>query len=336
MSASSFGAEAASSPHRWTRIAERGSLWGLRFTAWLLRAAGRGPTLVLVTAIVGYFFLTDRAGRRASAAYLRRVYATAAGRAGARARAAHLGQLPPLPGLRALDRRSALDLVRKDGRLPARDPRLRAVRPARRAEARRDRAGGAPGELRRDADAGRPSQDGRQRPDVHGPCAAHQPDLSRALARGRDARDLRGSRARSSPSSRFAAAWRGASTSRSWAIGSSPAIGAARAGFPSWAARCELPQAPFLLASLLGCPVLLVVALRRGPQRYQVFTELLAEKVQLPRRGREAAVRELLTSYAARLEHHCQRAPYEWFNFYDYWGDGSGDAETAPRDRVSA
>ena len=73
-----------------------------------------------------------------------------------------------------------------------------------------------------------------------------------------------------------------------------------------------------------------MVALRRGPQRYQVFTELLAEKVQLPRRGREAAVRELLTSYAARLEHHCQRAPYEWFNFYDYWGE-LGDGREQPR-----
>jgi predicted LPLAT superfamily acyltransferase len=90
---------------------------------------------------------------------------------------------------------------------------------------------------------------------------------------------------------------------------------------PFLGSQVELPQAPFLLASLLGCPVLLVVALRRGPQRYQVFTEQLAERIRLPRRGREAAVGELLTSYAARLEHHCQRAPFEWFNFYDYWGD---------------
>ena len=194
MSASSLGSEAASPPNRWARIAERGSLWGLRFTAWLFRAAGRGPTLVLVTAIVAYFFLTDRAGRRASAAYLRRVHATPGRTRGPGARSAHLGQLPPLPGLRALDRRSALDLVRKDGRLRARDPRVRAVRPARRGEARRDRAGGAPRELRRDADAGGAPPDGGQRPDVHGQRAAHQPDLSRALARGRDARDPRRSR----------------------------------------------------------------------------------------------------------------------------------------------
>jgi len=90
---------------------------------------------------------------------------------------------------------------------------------------------------------------------------------------------------------------------------------------PFLGGEVDLPQAPFLMASLLGCPVLLVVALRRGPQRYEIFTEQLAERVVLPRRDREAAVRGLLAAYAARLEHHCLRAPYEWFNFYDYWGD---------------
>src|SRR5262245_21013476 len=76
-----LGSSPSPRPSGWARIAERGSLWGLRFTAWLFRTVGRGPTLVLVTLIVAYCFLTDRAGRRASAAYLRRVHATAAGRA---------------------------------------------------------------------------------------------------------------------------------------------------------------------------------------------------------------------------------------------------------------
>jgi predicted LPLAT superfamily acyltransferase len=23
--------------------------------------------------------------------------------------------------------------------------------------------------------------------------------------------------------------------------------------------------------------------------------------------------------YVARIEHHCRNAPYNWFNFYDFW-----------------
>jgi Predicted acyltransferase len=23
--------------------------------------------------------------------------------------------------------------------------------------------------------------------------------------------------------------------------------------------------------------------------------------------------------YAARLEHYCREAPFNWFNFYDFW-----------------
>ena len=88
----------------------------------------------------------------------------------------------------------------------------------------------------------------------------------------------------------------------------------------------ELPQAPILLAGLLGCPLVSIVALRDGPGRYRAHLDRLAERVELPRADRTAAVAELLTSYARRLEHHCLAAPYQWFNFFDYWGD----AESKP------
>lgn len=88
----------------------------------------------------------------------------------------------------------------------------------------------------------------------------------------------------------------------------------------------ELPQAPILLAGLLGCPLVSIVALRDGPGRYRAHLDLLAERVELPRADRTAAVAELLTSYARRLEHHCLSAPYQWFNFFDYWGDAEPES----------
>jgi predicted LPLAT superfamily acyltransferase len=30
-------------------------------------------------------------------------------------------------------------------------------------------------------------------------------------------------------------------------------------------------------------------------------------------------VEDAVRLYASRLEHYCRDAPYNWFNFYDFW-----------------
>jgi predicted LPLAT superfamily acyltransferase len=83
----------------------------------------------------------------------------------------------------------------------------------------------------------------------------------------------------------------------------------------------ELPEAPYLLAGVLGCPLFFLVALRDGSRRYRVFAEVLAEQVTLPRDERDKRIRELAAGYASRLERYCLMAPYQWSNFFDYWSD---------------
>lgn len=83
----------------------------------------------------------------------------------------------------------------------------------------------------------------------------------------------------------------------------------------------ELPESPYLLAGVLQCPLVFMVALREGPRRYRVCAEVLAEEVRAPRSEREKRTRELAAAYASCLERHCAAAPYQWFNFYDFWGD---------------
>jgi predicted LPLAT superfamily acyltransferase len=78
------------------------------------------------------------------------------------------------------------------------------------------------------------------------------------------------------------------------------------------------PVGPYVMASVLGCPLYAMFAARDG-ERYDMHFEPLRETVTLPRRGREAALAELAGQYAARLEHHARRTPLEWFNFYDFW-----------------
>ena len=77
-------------------------------------------------------------------------------------------------------------------------------------------------------------------------------------------------------------------------------------------------QGPFVLAHLLECPVYLFFCLKQGG-RYHVHLEHFAERVILPRRGRESALADHVQRYASRLEHHCRLAPLQWFNFFDFW-----------------
>jgi predicted LPLAT superfamily acyltransferase len=79
------------------------------------------------------------------------------------------------------------------------------------------------------------------------------------------------------------------------------------------------PLGPFLLAGLLGCPVLLSLCLRTGDARYETVVKPLTQGEVVPREEREKRARELLEAYARSLEEACCRAPRQWFNFYDFW-----------------
>lgn len=83
--------------------------------------------------------------------------------------------------------------------------------------------------------------------------------------------------------------------------------------------RARLPVAPWLLAHALQAPVLIGFGLYLGGGRYHNDFELFAERVIIPRDRRDAAVQEYAQRYADRLAHHARKAPYNWFNFYDYW-----------------
>jgi predicted LPLAT superfamily acyltransferase len=79
------------------------------------------------------------------------------------------------------------------------------------------------------------------------------------------------------------------------------------------------PEGPFVLASLLECPVYLLFCLKVDG-RYRVFIEPFADPLVLPRAGRSEALQAAIQRYAARLEAHCLLAPTQWFNFFDFWG----------------
>lgn len=89
----------------------------------------------------------------------------------------------------------------------------------------------------------------------------------------------------------------------------------------------ELPVGPYVLASLLKCPVFLLACVREG-EGHAVHFEQLAERITLPRVTREAAVRGYAGRFVERLEAMLRTAPYEWFNFFPFWDQSSRPPST--------
>jgi predicted LPLAT superfamily acyltransferase len=80
-----------------------------------------------------------------------------------------------------------------------------------------------------------------------------------------------------------------------------------------------MPIGPFRMAALMRRPVVFMVGLYLGGNRYCVHFETLADFTDVPRGQREVAVQQAIERYAGLLNHYCREAPYNWFNFFDYW-----------------
>jgi predicted LPLAT superfamily acyltransferase len=87
-------------------------------------------------------------------------------------------------------------------------------------------------------------------------------------------------------------------------------------GFPA-----PFPLSPWLLAAAVKTPVMLAFGLYRGGNRYDLHFDKFADCVTLDRSRRAEALSEILQRFADRLAHYARLAPYNWFNFYDFWNN---------------
>ncbi|MGH7336547.1 MAG: glycosyl transferase [Myxococcota bacterium] len=306
----------------WSRAAERGSMLGLRITVACYRWFGRPLSLVLVHAIVAYFFLTGRAQRRASLAYLRRV---ASASFGARA----LGREPSTWTSFLHFRAFALSifdrLVLWFGRerdlafeVIGREHYDRLLTPTRGAIVVGAHLGSFDA-LRALADRDRRTVNvlmyTEHAPKINAVFRALSPDVQlRVIQVERDSMgtvlQIRSCIERGEIVAMLGDRVEPADRGRTCAV--------TLLGSP-----IEVPEAPYLLAGLLGCPLFFMVALRQSTGHYRVFAEVLAERVDFSRGERDKRIRELAAAYAGRLEHYLLQAPYQWFNFYDVWAEGA-------------
>ncbi|MFM5207500.1 glycosyltransferase family 2 protein [Aeromonas hydrophila] len=301
----------------WSRTPERGSLLGMQIMLTSYRLLGRRGFSLLLYPVIGYFWLTGRAQRQASQAYLARLesFADASGVA-----------LPPEPrssfrhflrfGEAALDKLAGWcgDITEQDVELVGAEHYQAAINSGQ-------------GVLL---------------------LGSHLGDLELCRALGSRKQGLRiNALVFTRHAARFNALLKeinpdshlnliqvqelGADTAillkeklerGEWVVIVGDRTSVTREKRVIWAdflgAPAPFPLGPFVLSSVLGCPVYLMFGLKEQG-RFRVHFEPFADGQPLPRQGRQQILASRVQAYADRLQHHCLQAPLDWFNFFDFW-----------------
>jgi predicted LPLAT superfamily acyltransferase len=311
------------SEDRWAQIAESGTQRALRFVGWSHRTFGRGPSVALLWLAAAYFLVRSRPARRASQRYLARVWATPEGRAslgrgpGYAASLRHLHTFAAALYDRLVVWSGALDSleVRHDG-----SEKIFGVARAGRGALL---LGAHLGSIDMLWFLSRKYQLVVNVIGYHGNAERINAFLE-SFAPGERVHMID-----MDPNSVYAAFEIKACIERGEfvvmladRVAPGRTARAAEVGFLGQPAA--FPLGPFLLAGVLECPVLFALCVCTGPARYDTVLRPIGDAAKVPRSEREKRARELLERYAALLESTCTRLPYQWFNFYDFWGD---DAE---------
>ena len=285
----------------WTRRPERGSLPLVRLMAWLSLALGRGVSRVLLRIIVAYFYLASPAARAASRHYLRRVLGREPGLA---ERYRHFLAFGSAVHDRLYFLKDRVDLFDVEvigaESVPAAGTLLFG---AHLGSFEALRAIGRHHGHRRVAMA--MYEENARR--LNGVLAAVSPELLRdiiplgtvgsmlAVNERLEAGDLVGVLADRT-------------------LGDEPVVQVPFLGAPA-----SFPTGPMRMAAALRQRVFLMVGLYDGGNRYRVVFEPLADFSAGGGRDRGQAVEEAVRAYVPRLEHYCREAPFNWFNFFDFW-----------------
>jgi predicted LPLAT superfamily acyltransferase len=289
----------------WLDIREVGTVWGIRFVAWLCTGAGRTPARFLLKAVAVYYLFTHRVARSASADYWRR-----------------LGKEPTR--LRMIDHIYHFAVVAMD----------RFMFLTKRTESFEITRSGS-----ENLAALRSSGKGAILLGAHlGSFQAMSAVADSVNFRIRIVGDFRNAERFNSVLREFnpdsQASMIQISDSVDFVIAIKQAIEAGDlVGIlgdrlrprEAWAfadflgSQAAFPTGPYALASVLQCPIYLTFGLYREPNRYDLYCEPFAEGLRVPRGERSRVFQSQVQRFADRLSHYTKMAPNNWFNFFDFW-----------------
>jgi len=93
----------------------------------------------------------------------------------------------------------------------------------------------------------------------------------------------------------------------------------------------DFPQGPYLLATLLRCPVFTLFCYP-SHGRFKMHLQPFADSIRIPRTEpqRQQMLESLVRRYAEQLEKHCRAEPLQWFNFYPFWKPSANSKALSP------
>ena len=98
------------------------------------------------------------------------------------------------------------------------------------------------------------------------------------------------------------------------------AVGNTRVNFLGFEAN--FPTGPFRLAAMLQHPVYFMTGVFEGGNRYSVYLEPIVD-FSISAENKDTAVNQAMLRYVELLEKHCKNAPYNWFNYFDFWQENT-------------
>ena len=81
----------------------------------------------------------------------------------------------------------------------------------------------------------------------------------------------------------------------------------------------QFPVNPWLIALMLNAPIISCMGIFMGGNKYFVEFEHLHDGARVSKKLRQETMLMLMTRYFSRIEEHLKQAPFNWFNFYEFW-----------------
>ncbi|WP_231550999.1 acyl-CoA synthetase [Acidithiobacillus ferrivorans] len=79
------------------------------------------------------------------------------------------------------------------------------------------------------------------------------------------------------------------------------------------------PSGTFRIAALLNRPLYFMAGLYTGTGHYEIFIKQIADFSSVEKLDQDKAIQDAMLTYVNEIENCCHMAPYNWFNFYDFW-----------------
>jgi predicted LPLAT superfamily acyltransferase len=89
--------------------------------------------------------------------------------------------------------------------------------------------------------------------------------------------------------------------------------------------EAAFPTGPFRLAAMLKHPVFFMVGIYHGGKRYTIHLEPIMDFSNITPAERTQATQQAQARYVQLIEQYCLNAPYNWFNFFDFWQSHTTD-----------